>query len=60
MFFRTFIAPAFVAMTAIQPVAAIQQIPAGFQFITDSTEGDLYWQTNGSFWRHQFHQDVRY
>ena len=29
-------------MTAIQPVAAIQQVPAGFQFITDSTEGDLY------------------
>ena len=42
MIFRTLIAPAFAAMTAIQPVTAMQQVPAGFEFITDSTEGDLY------------------
>ena len=29
-------------MTAIQPVTAMEQVPAGFQFITDSTDGDLY------------------
>lgn len=42
MIFRTFIAPVFAAMTAIQPVSAMQQVPAGFQFLTDSTDGDLY------------------
>ena len=42
MIFRTFIAPVFAAMTAIQPVSAMQQVPAGFEFLTDSTKGDLY------------------
>ena len=42
MIFRTFIAPVLAAMTAIQPVAAVQEVPTGFEFLTDSTEGDLY------------------
>ena len=42
MIFRTLIAPAFAAMTAIQPVSAMQQVPAGFAFINNSDEGDLY------------------
>ena len=42
MIFRTLIAPAFAALTALQPVGAVQEVPAGFEFLTDSTKGDLY------------------
>ena len=42
MIFRTLIAPAFAAMSALQPVAAMQQVPAGFAYVNNSDEGDLY------------------
>ena len=42
MIFRTLVAPAFAVMSAFQPVSAMQQVPAGFVFINDSKEGDLY------------------
>ena len=42
MIFRTFIAPVFAAMTALQPAIATQQVPPGFQYINDSDDGDLY------------------
>ena len=42
MIFRTLIAPAFAAMTAIQPVTAMPQIPNGYEFINDASDGELY------------------
>ena len=42
MIFRTLIAPAFAAMSALQPVAAMQQVPAGFAYVNNSDDGDLY------------------
>ena len=42
MIFRTFIAPVFAAMTALQPAIATQQVPPGFTYANGSDEGDLY------------------
>ena len=42
MIFRTFIAPAFALMSALQPVGAVQQVPNGFSYINAANDGSLY------------------
>ena len=42
MNYSTFIAPVLALMSAIQPVSAVPQVPAGYRYITTASDQEMY------------------